>query len=58
MHNGHVKVLTKMADNTITVSAIHHLNIYINEIHQVPRDVAIRAFSLGDNYIRLIRVQM
>ena len=48
--NDHVETLTKMADNTITVSAIDRSNVDINELGKVDREKAIAALSIGDEY--------
>jgi len=48
--NDHVSVLTKMADNTIRVSAIDRTHVAINDNPKVDREKAILALSLGDDY--------
>jgi hypothetical protein len=48
--NDHVATLTKMADNTITVSAIDRSTVRINDRDKVDREKAILALSVGDEY--------
>jgi hypothetical protein len=48
--NDHVETLTKMADNTITVSAIDRLAVRINDREAVNREKTIMALSVGDTY--------
>jgi ABC-type lipoprotein export system ATPase subunit len=48
--NDHVETLTKLADNTITVSAIDRSTVRINDRHSVDRQKAIVALSVGDEY--------
>lgn len=48
--NDHVDTLTKLADNTITVSAIDRSVVRINEREKVDRNKAIAALSIGDEY--------
>ena len=49
--NDHVDTLTKMADNTITVSAIDRSVVKINDHEKVDREKAILALSVGDEYV-------
>ena len=48
--NDHVETLKKMADNTITVSAIDRTKVQVNENHSVDREKAILALSVGGTY--------
>lgn len=48
--NDHVQTLTKLSDNTITVSAIDRTKVEINERKGIERDQALIALSIGDNY--------
>jgi len=48
--NDHIQPLTKLADNTITVSAIDRTKVLINDRHKVDRDKAILALSLGEDF--------
>ena len=48
--NDHVETLKKMADNTVTVSAIDRSTVRINEKEGVDRDMALLAMSIGDDY--------
>ena len=48
--NDHVETLKKMADNTITVSAIDRSTVQINGTTLVDREKAILALSIGDEY--------
>jgi hypothetical protein len=48
--NDHVETLTKLSDNTITVSAIDRTTVEINQHACVNRMKAIYALSVGDNY--------
>jgi len=50
--NDHVEALTKMSDNTITVSAIDRSVVKINDRERVDRTKAIYALGVGDNYSR------
>jgi ABC-type lipoprotein export system ATPase subunit len=49
--NDHVETLTKMADNTITVSAIDRTTVKINQREKVDRTKAIAALSVGERYV-------
>ena len=49
--NDHVDTLTKMADNTITVSAIDRSVVRINSREKVNREKAIQALAIGDGYV-------
>ena len=49
--NDHVETLTKMADNSITVSAIDRSVVRINDRENVDREKAIQALSIGDGYV-------
>ena len=49
--NDHVEALTKMADNTIRVSAVDRGNVQINEREKVNREKAIHALAVGDRYV-------
>ena len=49
--NDHVETLTKMADNTITVSAIDRSVVRINNWERVNREKAIQALAIGDGYV-------
>jgi len=49
--NDHVETLTKLADNTITVSAINRNVVKVNEMEGVDRQRAIFALSIGDEYM-------
>lgn len=48
--NDHVDVLKKMADNTVTVSAIDRSKVIINGQEGVDRETALLAMSIGDEY--------
>lgn len=48
--NDHVDVLKKMADNTVTVSAIDRSKVKINGQEGVDRETALLAMSIGDDY--------
>ena len=48
--NDHVDVLKKMADNTVTVSAIDRSRVKVNGREGVDRDLALLAMSIGDEY--------
>ena len=48
--NDHVDTLKKMADNTVTVSAIDRSTVKINGREGVGRDLALLAMSIGDDY--------
>ena len=49
--NDHVETLKKMADNTITVSAINRGKVHVNRMKEgVDRNLAILAMAIGDNY--------
>ena len=48
--NDHVDTLTKMADNTITVSAIDRTKVKINDNAAVDREQTILALAVGDKY--------
>lgn len=49
--NDHVEALTKMADNTIRVSAVDRANVHINDRDKVDREKAIMALAVGDEYV-------
>jgi len=49
--NDHVDTLKKMADNTLTVSAIDRTTVRINAREKVNREKAIVALAVGDNYV-------
>jgi len=48
--NDHVDTLKKMADNTVTVSAIDRSKVKVNGKEGVDRDMALLAMSIGDEY--------
>ena len=48
--NDHVDTLKKMADNTVTVSAIDRSKVRVNGREGVDRDLALLAMSIGDEY--------
>lgn len=48
--NDHVKTLTEMADNIITVSAIDRANVKINDVEKNDRALVISAVSSGKTY--------
>jgi len=48
--NDHVETLKKMADNTVTVSAIDRSTVKINGKMGVDRGMALLAMSVGDEY--------
>mmetsp|Transcript_17597 Transcript_17597/g.36757 ORF Transcript_17597/g.36757 Transcript_17597/m.36757 type:complete len:506 (+) Transcript_17597:219-1736(+) len=48
--NDHVDTLKKMADNTVTVSAIDRTKVKINDREGVDRNLALISMSIGDNY--------
>ena len=48
--NDHVETLKKMADNTITVSAIDRSTVQVNGSTKVDREKAIMALSIGDEF--------
>lgn len=50
--NDHVETLTRMADNTVTVSAIDRSKVKINTRMAVDRELALLAMSIGDDYKR------
>jgi len=49
--NDHVETLTKLSDNTITVSAVDRSNVKINDREKVDREKALHALSLGQEYV-------
>jgi hypothetical protein len=49
--NDHVDTLTRLADNTIVVSALDRSTVQVNHLQNVPREKAILALSMGDDYI-------
>jgi hypothetical protein len=49
--NDHVEVLTSMADNIITVSAVDRNVVQINDRFKMDRAVVIAALSVGDKYV-------
>jgi len=52
--NDHVGTLMNLADNIITVSAIDRSKLRINDHDKVPREKAILAMALGDQYKHLL----
>jgi len=48
--NDHVETLTKMADNTITVSAIDRTKVQVNDEEGVDRNLVLMALSVGYEY--------
>lgn len=48
--NDHVDTLKKMADNTVTVSAIDRSTVKVNERMGVDRELVLLAMSIGDAY--------
>ena len=48
--NDHVDTLKKMADNTVTVSAIDRSKVKINGKEGVDRELALISMSIGDDY--------
>jgi hypothetical protein len=48
--NDHVETLTKMSDNTITVSAIDRTKVRVNSREEVDRELTIVALAVGDEY--------
>jgi ABC-type lipoprotein export system ATPase subunit len=48
--NDHVDTLKKMADNTVTVSAIDRSKVKINDMEGVDRELALLAMVIGDDY--------
>ena len=48
--NDHVETLTKMADNTITVSAIDRTKVKVNDEEGVDRNLVLIALSVGYEY--------
>lgn len=48
--NDHVETLKKMADNTVTVSAIDRTKVVVNGKKGVDRELALIAMSIGDDY--------
>jgi hypothetical protein len=49
--NDHVETLTKMSDNTITVSAIDRTKVKVNRREEVDRELTIVALAVGDDYV-------
>lgn len=49
--NDHVGTLTRLADNTIVVSALDRSTVQVNNLQNVPRDKAILALSVGNDYV-------
>lgn len=49
--NDHVKVLTDMADNVITVSAVDRSHVMVNKMDSVGRTMAINAMSGGKHFL-------
>jgi energy-coupling factor transporter ATP-binding protein EcfA2 len=49
--NDHVGTLKEMADNTIVVSAMDRSAVQVNTLHRVDRSKAIRALSVGKDYV-------
>jgi len=50
--NDHVDALKKLADNTITVSAIDRSTVSVNRKQGIDRELALLAMSIGDEYSR------
>jgi len=50
--NDHVDALKKLADNTITVSAIDRSTVSVNRKEGIDRELALLAMSIGDEYSR------
>jgi hypothetical protein len=48
--NDHVETLTKMSDNTITVSAIDRTKVKVNSTEEVDRELSILALAIGHEY--------
>lgn len=48
--NDHVETLTKMADNTITVSAIDRTKVQLNDEEGIDRNLVLMALSVGYEY--------
>jgi hypothetical protein len=48
--NDHVQALSEMVGNVLTVSAIDHTKVKINDREQVDREKAILALSVGNDY--------
>lgn len=48
--NDHVKVLTEMADNVITVSAVDRSHVAVNKMESVDRAMVINAMSGGKSF--------
>jgi hypothetical protein len=48
--NDHVDTLKGLADNTIVVSAIDRSTVLVNQLQNVPRDKAILALSVGEEF--------
>ena len=48
--NDHVEALTRMADNTITVSVIDRSRVTVNGKENVDRELTLLAMSIGDEY--------
>jgi hypothetical protein len=49
--NDHVDTLTRLADNTIVVSALDRSTVHVNNLQNVPREKAILALSVGNNFV-------
>ena len=49
--NDHVDALKRLADNTIVVSAIDRSTVQVNNLQNIPREKAILALSVGDNFV-------
>lgn len=48
--NDHIETLTRMADNTITVSAVDRSIVKVNDMEGVDRQRTIFALSIGDDF--------
>jgi ABC-type lipoprotein export system ATPase subunit len=49
--NDHVQTITRMAKNTITVSAVNRSIVQVNRVRTANREMTISALSIGDNYV-------
>ena len=48
--NDHVKTLTELADNTITVSAVDRSTVTVNEMTAVERELTMHAVASGVDF--------
>jgi len=48
--NDHVKALSELSDNVITVSALDRENVSINEMKKVDREMAVQVMGMGKKF--------